>query len=256
MKRTLIILMSYVALSLFCVTNAQDKTQVADAVYLVPDPQTARWSYIETDDKGRQVSTVYYSVESIDGDAVNGNMKLRLEKVPVAYPADTSKSLIFYRFREGEYMVDMNAIFEDDLLSSIIDEAMAKEESDVSEDEMKVAIEKMRSQFKITGEIRGIPRYPKVGKLPDYEFQFKYSIISMRVLGEERRIVGTETLETEAGTFDCFIMEETITTKAVMMKEVEKTRSWYAYGIGLVKEATYDKNDKLVSTMILNGINW
>ena len=51
-------------------------------------------------------------------------------------------------------------------------------------------------------------------------------------------------------------MEETITTKAMMMKDVEKIRSWYAYGIGMVKEVSYDKNGKLTSTIVLNTINW
>ena len=76
----------------------------------------------------------------------------------------------------------------------------------------------------------------------------------MKVVGEERKIVGTEKIQTEAGSFDCFILEEKITTKFMMMKDVEKIRSWYAYGIGLVKEVTYDKNGKLISTMILNEI--
>jgi hypothetical protein len=49
-------------------------------------------------------------------------------------------------------------------------------------------------------------------------------------------------------------MEETISTKALIFKDVEKTKSWYAYGIGLVKEITCDKDGKLVSTMILNKI--
>ena len=78
----------------------------------------------------------------------------------------------------------------------------------------------------------------------------------MTVLGKDRRIVGTETIQTAAGTFDCFIMEETLTMKAMMMKEVTKTRSWYAYGIGLVKEISYDKKGRLVSTLTLNEINW
>ena len=78
----------------------------------------------------------------------------------------------------------------------------------------------------------------------------------MKVLGQDRKIVGTEKIQTEAGVFDCFIMEETITTKAMMMKDVEKIRSWYAYGIGMVKEVSYDKNGKLTSTIVLNTINW
>ena len=108
----------------------------------------------------------------------------------------------------------------------------------------------------MSGEPRGIPRHPQVGKLPDYEFNFKVKIMGMKVTGEERKIIGRESIQTEAGLFDCFILEETVTIKAMMMTEVERTKSWYAYGIGLVKEISYDKNGKPVSTMILNKVNW
>lgn len=251
MKRILAILAALVC----CSVSAQTKSHIHDDLYLVPNPQTARWSYIETDGNGKQVATVYQSVESMTGDAVNGSIKLRVEKVSTASPTDTLKSFIFYRFKDGEYMVDMNAMFEGDVLASLVGSAI-EGESEVTEEDMKEAIDKMKSQFRISGEIRGIPRYAKVGTLPDYEFQFKFSIMSMKVLGEDRRIIGTERIMTDAGPFDCFIMEETITTKAMMMKDVEKTRSWYAYGIGLVKEITFDKNDKVVSTLTLNEINW
>jgi hypothetical protein len=114
----------------------------------------------------------------------------------------------------------------------------------------------IKSEFvKITGEIRGIPRYPKEGKLPDYEYQFKFKIMNMKLTGQERSIVGKETIQTEAGSSDCFILEETISTKLMLVKDVEKIRAWYAYGIGLVKEVTYDKRGNLISTMILNQVN-
>ena len=250
MKRIFAILISVISLSICHKALAQDD------VYLVPNPQTARWSYIETDSNGKKVSTIYNSIESIEGNAVNGKIKMRIEEVPVGSPKDTVKSFILYRFKDGEFMVDMNAMFEGDILATFVGDAIAEEGSDVSEKEMKEAIEKVKSQFKITGEIRGIPRYPEVGPLPDYEFQFKVSVISMSVSGENRRIVGTERIQTEAGSFDCFILEETLTTKAMMVKDVERTKSWYAYGIGMVKEITYDKNGKLISTMVLNEINW
>ena len=81
-------------------------------------------------------------------------------------------------------------------------------------------------------------------------------ILGALIIGVLLKISGKEKLTTPAGTFDCFIMEETVTTKAMMQKEVEKTVSWYAYGVGLVKESTYDKKGKLVSTTLLNRINW
>lgn len=255
MKRIFAILISIVCLSICYETNAQND------VYLVSDPQTARWSYIETDSKGKQVLTAYYSIDSIEGNGVNGSIRMSLEEVPVASPKDTTKSFIFYIFKDGEFIVDVSAgleynIFEGNL-DSLIRNTIKDKYADLSEENKKELIKETKNEFiKTSGEIRGIPRYPKVGKLPDYEFHCKVSIMGIKVRGEERRIVGTERIQTKAGAFDCFILEETISTKSMMMKDVEKIKSWYSYGIGLVKEITYDKNGKLISTMTLYEVNW
>jgi hypothetical protein len=260
MKRFFAIFVSTICLSIFNEANAQNKTHTQDAVYLVSNPQTARWSYVETDSKGQHISTVYYSIDSIEGDGVNGNMKLRVEEVPVASPKDTASSFMFYYFKEGEFIVDVCAKFEDTIfegkLDSLVRNSINDKYPDLSEEKMREVIKKTKSEFiKTSGEIRGVPRYPKIGKLPDYEFHGKVSIMGINVHGAERKIVGTERILTEAGEFDCFILEETIATKVMIMKDVEKTKSWYAYGIGLVKEITYDKKGKLISTMILNDIS-
>ena len=261
MKRIFAFFLSVICLSICFEANAQNKTYAQDAVYLVPNPHTARWSYIERDKNGKQTATVYNSVESIEGDAVNGSLKLRVEEVPVANPKDTVKSFIFYRFKDGEFIADLPAMFEDDMfdgkLDSLVRNTVNEKYPDLPKEKEKEIVDEVKAGFfNISGEMRGIPRYPKVGKLPDFEFQCKISIISMKVFGGDRRIAGKETIQTEAGLFDCFILEETITTKSMMMKDVEKIRSWYAYGIGLVKEITYDKNGKLISTIILNEVNW
>ena len=255
MKRIFEILVSTVCLSICHEANAQND------VFLVSDPQNAKWSYIETDSKGKHVLTVYYSIDSIEGNGVNGNIKMSLVEVPVASPKDTIKEFMFYRFKDGEFMVDLSAGLEYNMfegeLDNLVHNTIMEKYPDLSEEQKKDLLEKTKAEFvKTSGEIRGIPRYPKVGKLPDYEFHCKVSIMSMNVSGEDRRIVGTERILTNAGSFDCFILEETITTKSMMMKDVEKIKSWYAYGIGLVKEITYDKNGKLISTMILNEVNW
>lgn len=232
------------------------KLSAQESVFLAPDPANARWSYIEYDADGNQQAVAFQSVEKMEGDAVNGKVRIRLELVKPSAPKDTVKSMVFYRFKDGEYMVDMSALFEEDFLADILESAAKEESEEMSEEKKKEAVEAMKNQIKISGEIRGIPRYPKVGKLPDYEFQMKFSIINMKVNGEQRKISRTEKLTTPAGTFDCFVLEETVTTRAMMQKEVEKTISWYAHGVGLVKEASYDKNGKLQSSTVLNSINW
>ena len=260
MKLIFAIFVSTVCLSLHYEADAQNKTSNHDATYLVSNPKTTRWSYIETDSKGKQVATVYNSIESIEGDGVNGKIKVRIEEVPSESPQDTIKSFGFYCFRDGEYMADLRAGMEDNMfegneLDSLVLSTLKEKYPDLPEEKKKDVYEKTKAQImNISGEARGIPRYPVVGKLPDYEFHGKFSILSMKFIGKERRIVGTETIQTEAGSFDCFILEETITTKVFLMKEVEKIKAWYAYGIGLVKEITYDKSGKLISTMTLNAI--
>ena len=256
MKRFFTIL-SAICLGICSVANAQSLKDV----YLAPDPQTAKWSYIETDSNGKQRAKIYHSIESIKGDAMNGNVKLRMNEVPFANPKDTTENFGFYCFKNGEYMLDLRSGFEDIVFEGKIDSltriAVREKYPDITAEKEKEVFEKVRSEFyKMSGETRGLPRNPEIGKLLDFEFECKMSIMSMKVTGKDRRVVGKEIIETAAGTFDCFIVEETITTKFMFMKDVEKTRSWYAYGIGLVKEISYDKSGKLISTMTLNEINW
>lgn len=97
MKRIFLILLYMTACLSICY-----EAKAQDAVFLVPNPQTARWSYIETDSKGKQTATIYNSVESFEGDAVNGKIKLRVEEVPVASPQNITTSFNFYLFKNGE----------------------------------------------------------------------------------------------------------------------------------------------------------
>lgn len=256
MKRLFIILISIFCLGFSFIAAAQNNTQAADDVYLVPNPQTAKWSYIHTNSKGDHVSTTYHSVESLKGDGVNGRIKMCVEEVFADSPNETTKDFVHYVFKNGEYIIDMGAILGLESLPELVDSILAEKGAEVTEAEKAEIEEQLKSELNISGELRGMPRYPKVGKLPDYKIQFKFSIMNLKVYGENRSIVGTETIQTPAGEFDCFIMEETITTKVMLSKDVEKIRSWYAYGIGLVKEVTYDKKGKLISTVILNEINW
>ena len=85
MKRIFTILALTLSLS---ICHAQDD------VYLVSNPNTARWSYIESDSNGKMTATIFNSVESIEGDAVNGKIKMLVEEVPVASLKDTVKGFV------------------------------------------------------------------------------------------------------------------------------------------------------------------
>ena len=50
-----------------------------DKVFFAPDPETARWSYLEMDGNGVTTATMVYYVDSMTGDAVNGSAKVKFE---------------------------------------------------------------------------------------------------------------------------------------------------------------------------------
>ena len=166
-----------------------------DKVFFVPDPETARWSYLEMDGNGTTTATMTYYVDSMIGDAVNGTAKVKFERAGKQSSDEATNSFMYYKFKDGEFTIDMNAFFEADVLGDLIDAVAGAEGIGASEEEKKKAIEEMRKLIEISGEVRGIPRYPVIGALPDYEFVFKLSFVTMTVKGTERKISGKEVID-------------------------------------------------------------
>lgn len=68
------------------------------------------------------------------------------------------------------------------------------------------------------------------------------------------KVVGREELTTPAGTFDCYIVEQTYTAKMAFIKAKGSQKVWYARGIGNVKTEIYDKRGKLSTQQILVSV--
>ena len=59
-------------------------------------------------------------------------------------------------------------------------------------------------------------------ELPDYSIEIKIMFITSKMGCKDRKVIGRESVTTPAGTFDCYVIEETMTAKAMMVNE--KTR--------------------------------
>ncbi len=70
----------------------------------------------------------------------------------------------------------------------------------------------------------------------------------------EHMVEARETIKTEGGEFDCLKVSYVANTKVSIVKSQSKIISWYADGIGVVKQENYDKKGKLVSTMVLTKV--
>jgi len=78
--------------------------------------------------------------------------------------------------------------------------------------------------------------------------------LSMTILVTDRKVEKRENLETPAGTFDCIVLTQTISTK-MMLKVTATSKEWYAENIGMVRSESYNKRGKLLGYSELTKLN-
>ena len=161
------------------------------------------------------------------------------------------RSKVLMKFDRGEVIMDMAALMEEAMQMGMEQslDAMGGEDA-----ESQAAMNEILDRTTVTGECRGIPAELSVGmELPDYEIEIKVMFITSKMGCRDRKVIGRESVTTPAGTFDCYVVEETMTAKAMMVNEKTRQVTWYARGIGLVRQQTFDKK-KLTGTTVLTSI--
>jgi hypothetical protein len=114
------------------------------------------------------------------------------------------------------------------------------------------------NQTTVTGNNPIYPNEMKVGQtLP--ESKIKIDIkgeISMEsgVKIYDRKVIATEKLSVEGGTFDCVVITYTEETSFVVSK-TKKYKVWMAKGVGIVKSEEYDKKGKLEKIIELTKLS-
>lgn len=155
-------------------------------------------------------------------------------------------------FDRGEVIIDMVSLMEKAMQDGM-KEAMNETVGGEEDEELK-SMKKVLEKMTVKGECRGIPADMEVGmELPDYWIEVKVMFFSPKMEYRDRRVTGRETVTTPAGTFDCFVVEETMTSKAMMSTEKTRQVSWYARGVGLVKQQTWEKK-QLTGTTLLTAV--
>jgi archaellum component FlaF (FlaF/FlaG flagellin family) len=80
------------------------------------------------------------------------------------------------------------------------------------------------------------------------KFTFKINIT-------DRKVIGKETLNTPAGTYNCFKVSQKLMMKTMGTIEMNSIE-WFSENIGLVKSETYDKKNTLKSYTLLTTYNY
>jgi len=114
-------------------------------------------------------------------------------------------------------------------------------------------------EMKLEGTNLELPDNLKVGQ------QLKDASVVMKVMGPmtmsftidivDRNVIGKETLDTPAGSFDCFKVSQTVKMKMMMKMEMSSVE-YYSKDVGMVKSETYDKKGKLKAYSLLTTYNY
>lgn len=138
------------------------------------------------------------------------------------------------------------------------------ENDGISIDFNSLAAPGMMEQYKemevdLTGTNLFIPNNLTVGQtLPDADLLMNVSMapinMKMTVRIYDRKVEGTETITTPAGTFDCIIISQSSETK-MGMKVSGSSREWYAPEVGMVKQESYNKKGKKIASSLLTKLN-
>ena len=94
--------------------------------------------------------------------------------------------------------------------------------------------------------------------LPDYDLQIeiKAARLKIDISVTDREVIGQETLETPAGSFDCFKVAYTTNTRMSIINKSHTMVAWIAPGIGMVKSETRKGNGRVISKTVLEYKNW
>lgn len=88
-------------------------------------------------------------------------------------------------------------------------------------------------------------------ELPEGTMKMRGSMNGMQIMNTtiriyNRKVVGTESKTTSAGTFDCVIIEEDVDGSTMGMNFTSHSKTWLSKGAGMVRTESY-KNGKLES---------
>ncbi|EAR00625.1 hypothetical protein [Maribacter sp. HTCC2170] len=111
-------------------------------------------------------------------------------------------------------------------------------------------------EMDISGTDLELPNDLSVGQaLSDANVSIKISMsgINMNTTVDmiNRKVEKKESVTTPAGTFDCYVIYSENKMKAMMVKQSFPSRVWFAEGVGMIKQESFNKNGKSMGTTVL-----
>lgn len=216
---------------LLCLFSFQSYSQ--DCKPYFPMAEGAIMEYSNFNKRGKLDNKVKHTVNSkeVDGE----NLSVSVEAVHTDKKGkETYRNEYNVRCEKGKFYFDMSKMIPEEQMA-------AYEGMDVEVDADKVEI----------------PANPVEGtELEDGEVEVSVSnagiaITTITVEVFNRKILKKESVTTEAGTFDCFVISQDVKTvmgKVIPVTVKSSSKEWYAPNVGIVKSESFNKKGKLTGT--------
>lgn len=115
-------------------------------------------------------------------------------------------------------------------------------------------------EMEISGTDIELPNDLEVGmELPDANIIIKMSMSGINMNSQvdmiNRKVEKQESVTTPAGTFDCYVIYSENQSKMMMANQNFPSRLWLAEDVGMVKQESYNKSGKLMTSTVLTNLS-
>jgi hypothetical protein len=218
-------------LLLFTISLLMGSLKAQDCIFYYPKTKGAVLEYKSFDKKDKLTSRSTQKVKDITetGNTIKATIEFQSFD---AKGKDLGINEYDVKCENGVYSVDMRSFLDAQTMAAYKDMKV-----DITSNSLE-----MPTQMKVGDQL-------KEGKLVVSISSEGMPIMTMTTSITDRKVEAKESVTTEAGTFDCFKITYTITTKMMIGMRFE-VAEWYADGVGSVKTESYSKGNKMSSTIL------
>lgn len=197
----------------------------------------SKWEMSNFDKKGKLTGVIKYETIS---ESQNGNKsiwELKMESVDDKGEEVMAESTTKITCQDGIFKMDMSEFLPTDVIQSF--------------QELEVEMESSDLDFP---SIKDVNSTLKDGTMKITTFSSGVKIMTMNITITDRVIEGLETIETEAGSFECLKINQNTLVETGFMKRNISSTSWFLPGFGVIKSESFHKNGKSLGTSVLSSI--
>ena len=227
MKKTVLFVLIFVFMQAL-IASAQD------CVLYMPMKQGTKWELQHFDGKNKLTSTSKNEVKA--SDAIGSKIKLVIESESFdGKGASQGKNTYTAGCENGIFFLDMRGNIDPNGMSNF-----KNMQVNITADNLDFPPNMQAGQDLKPG------KFLLEAQMPGMPGGFKMTVDVFN-----RKVEGTESIITPAGTFECVLISYEMKT-FMMVEIITKGVEWYAKGVGLVKSETFDSKGKPTSSSVLS----